>query len=127
VLLLSLAAPTTADEFEEFERKANATSIWCQYQGDYFGSYMDRQIHLWTHDGETLEMNGQVVKSDLVQKKGDSVIVDFGKLIEKSDLFDSNAQVPSFFRVKFFVNFGTKLSLLEIGDLLTVRAKCRDA
>lgn len=126
-MFLSLTAPTMAEEFEEFERKATATRIWCQYQGDYFGSYMDRHIHLWTHDGETLEMNGQMVKSDLVQTKGDSVIVDFGKLIDQSDLFDSNGEVPSFFRIKYFVNFRKKLSILEIGDLLTVRAKCRDA
>ena len=88
---------------------------------------MDRHIHLWTYDGETLEMNGHMVNSDLVQKKGDSVIVDFGKLIDQSDLFDSNGEVPSLFRIKYFVNFRKKLSILEIGDLLTVRAKCRDA
>ena len=126
-LLLSLAAPSAAEEFEEFERKAAATRLWCQYQGDYFGSYMDRHTLLWTHDGETLEMNGQAVKSDLVRTKGDSVIVDFGKLIDQSDLFDSNGEVPFFFRVKYFVNFQRKISILEIGDLFTVRTRCRDA
>jgi len=67
------------------------------------------------------------VKSDLVRTKGDSVIVDFGKLIDQSDLFDSNGEVPFFFRVKYFVNFQRKISILEIGDLFTVRARCRDA
>ncbi len=120
-----MIAVAEADEFEEFERKATAVRLWCDYQGDYLRAHQDRHVMLWTYDGETLAMNGHPIDSKLFRTKAQSIIVDFSELVEKVDLFLADGEVPLFLKVKYYVNFNKNVSVLTIGDYLTIRGRCR--
>ncbi|GEM_PF-3150642 len=81
---------------------------------------------LWAYDGETLAMNGQPMESGTFRSKADSIIVDFSEFVKKADLFSPNGEVPFFLKIKYYVNFSKKVSVLTIGDHFTVRGRCRN-
>ena len=126
LLLALVSVGARGGEFEQFERKATAVRLWCDYQGDYFGAHQDRHGMLWTYDGETLAINGQSMESGTFRAKAGSIIVDLSEFVKTADLFLPNGEVHFFLRIKYYVNFSKKVSVLTIGDHFTVRGHCRN-
>lgn len=124
LLLALVSVGARGGEFEQFERNATAVRLLCIYQGNYQNSYRDHHAMWWVYDGKDLVMNGQPIESDLFRAQGNSIIVDFSKLVEKADLFSPNEGIPFFLNRKYYVNFEKMHSVLAIGDRFTIRGQC---